>query len=62
MCFTDPSFKSFNHVLVRTASTTGSILFIVAAAGLFGWVIAREQGLTVTELMLKLTDNPLVFS
>ena len=37
------SFKSFNHVLVRTASTTGSILFIVAAAGLFGWVIAREQ-------------------
>ena len=56
------SFKSFNHVLVRTASTTGSILFIVAAAGLFGWVIAREQGpQAVTELMLKLTDNPLVF-
>ena len=49
-------------LLVRTASTTGSILFIVAAAGLFGWVIAREQGpQAVTELMLKLTDNPLVF-
>jgi len=56
------SFKGFRSVLVRTASTTGSILFIVAAAGLFGWVIAREQGpQAVTEVMLKLTDNPYVF-
>lgn len=56
------SFKAFRNVLVKTASTTGSILFIVAAAGLFGWVIAREQGpQAVTELMLSLTDNPLVF-
>ena len=56
------SFKAFRTVLVKTASTTGSILFIVAAAGLFGWVIAREQGpQAVTEVMLSLTDNPLVF-
>ena len=56
------SFKGFQGVLVQTASTTGSILFIVAAAGLFGWVIAREQGpQAVTELMLSMTDNPLVF-
>ena len=56
------SFKGFRNVLVKTASTTGSILFIVAAAGLFGWVIAREQGpQAVTEAMLSLTDNPFVF-
>lgn len=56
------SFKAFRGVLVKTATTTGSILFIVAAAGLFGWVIAREQGpQAVTELMLSMTDNPLVF-
>lgn len=56
------SFKSFRSVLVQTASTTGAILFIVAAAGLFGWVIAREQGpQAVTTVMLSLTDNPLVF-
>lgn len=56
------SFKAFRGVLVRTATTTGSILLIVAAAGLFGWVIAREQGpQAVTEVMLKLTDNPFVF-
>ena len=37
-------------------------MLIVAAAGLFGWVIAREQGpQAVTEAMLQLTDNPYVF-
>ena len=52
----------FRGVLVKTASTTGSIMLIVAAAGLFGWVIAREQGpQMVTEAMLSLTDNPYVF-
>jgi tripartite ATP-independent transporter DctM subunit len=56
------SFKAFRGVLVKTSTTTGSILFIVAAAGLFGWVIAREQGpQAVTTLMLSVTDNALVF-
>ena len=37
-------------------------MLIVAAAGLFGWVIALEQGpQAVTEAMLQLTDNPYVF-
>ena len=37
-------------------------MLIVAAAGLFGWVIAREQGpQAVTEAMLQFTDNPIVF-
>ncbi len=56
------SFKAFRGVLVKTTTTTGSIMLIVAAAGLFGWVIAREQGpQAVTEVMLQLTDNPIVF-
>ena len=56
------SFKAFRGVLVKTATTTGSIMLIVAAAGLFGWVIAREQGpQAVTEAMLQFTDNPIVF-
>lgn len=56
------SFKAFRGVLVKTSTTTGSILLIVAAAGLFGWVIAREQGpQAVTALMLSVTDNPYVF-
>ncbi|MDB4338498.1 TRAP transporter large permease [bacterium] len=56
------SFKAFSGVLIKTATTTGSIMLIVAAAGLFGWVIAREQGpQAVTEAMLQFTDNPIVF-
>ncbi len=62
LCYRSLSFREFHGVLVKTASTTGSIMFIVAAAGLFGWVIAREQGpQAVTEAMLRLTDNPYVF-
>lgn len=62
VCYRSLSFRRFRGVLVKTASTTGSIMLIVAAAGLFGWVIAREQGpQMVTEAMLRLTDNPYVF-
>lgn len=61
-CYQSLSFKAFRGVLVKTSTTTGSILLIVAAAGLFGWVIAREQGpQAVTTLMLSVTDNALVF-
>lgn len=62
ICYRSLSFKDFYGVLVKTSSTTGSIMLIVSAAGLFGWVIAREQGpQAVTEAMLRLTDNPYVF-
>lgn len=56
------SLKAFHRVLIKTSTTTGSIMLIVAAAGLFGWVIAREQGpQAVTVAMLQFTDNPIVF-
>ena len=62
ICYRSLSFRGFHRVLVKTASTTGSIMLIVSAAGLFGWVIAREQGpQAVTEAMLRLTDNKYVF-
>lgn len=62
VCYRSLSLKAFRNVLMQTASTTGSIMFIVSAAGLFGWVIANEQGpQAVTEAMLSLTDNPWVF-
>ena len=62
VCYQSLSLQQFRGVLVKTASTTGTIMLIVAAAGLFGWVIAREQGpQMVTEAMLRLTDNPYVF-
>ena len=62
VCYQSLSVRAFRGVLVKTATTTGSIMLIVAAAGLFGWVIAREQGpQAVTEAMLQFTDNPIVF-
>lgn len=61
-CYRSLSLRQFSDVLMKTASTTGTIMLIVSAAGLFGWVIAREQGpQMVTEAMLSLTDNPYVF-
>ncbi|MCM2370862.1 TRAP transporter large permease [Aporhodopirellula aestuarii] len=62
VCYRSLSLRDFHGVLIKTASTSGTILLVVAAAGLFGWVIAREQGpQAVTEAMLRLTDNPYVF-
>ncbi len=50
------------QVLVQTARTTGSIILIVAAASLFGWVIAREEGpQRLAAVLLAITDNPYVF-
>ena len=62
LCYRSLSFKALHGVLLKTTTTTGSIMLIVAAAGLFGWVIAREQGpQAVTEAMLQFTDNHIVF-
>lgn len=62
LCYRSLSWKAFTNVLLQTSATTGSILIIVAAAGLFGWIIAREQGpQMVAESLLRLTDNPYVF-
>ncbi len=56
------TLPALHQVLLKTARTTGSIMLIVAAANLFGWVTAREQApQLVTAGMLALTDNPLVF-
>lgn len=56
------TFRLLRSVVLSTAETTGSILLIVAAASLFGWVLAREripQG--VAEGILAVTENPFVF-
>lgn len=56
------SWTSVKRVLTSTAETTGAVLFIVAAAALFGWVLAREQAPQVAaEFIIGLTDRPIVF-
>ncbi len=62
VCYRSLSPRGLYEVLLRTARTTGSIMLIVSAAGLFGWVLAREQGPQfVADSLLSLTDNPYLF-
>lgn len=56
------TLKKLRDALISTSSTAASIMFIVVAAALFGWVLARER---VPQLLadgvLSLTENPYVF-
>lgn len=62
VCYRSLSPRGLYDVLLRTARTTGSIMLIVAAASLFGWVIAREQGpQLLADWLQQLTDNRYVF-
>lgn len=61
-CLRTLTFGALIDVLQRTTATTGTIMLIVAAASLFSWVIAREQGpATVAAALTNLTDKPWVF-
>lgn len=62
LCYRSLSLPGLYDVLLQTARTTGSIMLIVSAASLFGWVIAREQGpQMLADMLLDITDNPYVF-
>jgi len=55
------SLKQFYRITLDTIETTASVLIIVAAASLFGWVLTTTR---VTEAiatgLLSITDNPLL--
>lgn len=56
------SVRGFGEALVKTASTTGQVMFIAAAGGLFSYVLAREGvPQDIAEQLLRITDNPIVF-
>jgi tripartite ATP-independent transporter DctM subunit len=60
--FRSLSWSGLYRVGLRTASTTGSILLIVSAATLFGWIIAREQGPQMAaDAIMGWTTNPVIF-
>jgi tripartite ATP-independent transporter DctM subunit len=56
------SVRSLYRVLLESAVTTASVLFIVAVASLFGRVVAFERGpQMLADAMTAVSDNPLVF-
>lgn len=50
------------HILTQSVVTTSAIMFILASAGLFGWILTRE-GIPqdVAAFFMGISDNPLVF-
>ncbi|MGC0252065.1 TRAP transporter large permease [Pseudactinotalea sp. Z1748] len=56
------NWHNVRRVLQNTVETTGSVLIIVCAAALFGWVLARERVPQLAgEFIFGLTENPIVF-
>jgi tripartite ATP-independent transporter DctM subunit len=56
------SLKGFIKALTETATTTASIMIIVASASLLGYILARERlPQMLTELVFAITDSPTVF-
>jgi tripartite ATP-independent transporter DctM subunit len=47
-------------ILVDTIETTGTVVMLIAAAGLFGWTLSRIQvPQTLARALINLTDSPL---
>ncbi|PAT33687.1 TRAP transporter large permease [Vandammella animalimorsus] len=56
------AFSQLMAVLKRTAHSAGLVLFLVAAAGVFGWTITFEQiPQLVAQWISASTDSPFVF-
>ena len=56
------TWRKMYRTLLTSVETSGSVLLIVAAAALFGWVLARERAPQVAaDLILQLTNQPIVF-
>lgn len=62
LCYRALTPKKIYRMLLSSVETAGSVLLIVAAAALFGWVLAREQAPQIAaDLILNFTDSPFVF-
>lgn len=62
LCYRSMGWRNLKRVLTNTVETGGSVLLIVCAAALFGWVLSREQApQVVADLIFEVTTNPIVF-
>ena len=62
LCYRTINWRSLRRVLTNTVETGGSVLLIVCAAALFGWVLSREQApQVVADLIFEITTHPVVF-
>lgn len=62
LCYRALNRRNLSTVVAATVETGGSVLLIVCAAALFGWVLARERApQAAAETILAITTNPIVF-
>lgn len=53
--------RDLPRILLEAGMTTASLMFIVAAASVLGWLLSREQaGLKMVNIFLSITTNPWV--
>lgn len=56
------NLENIGKVLTQATSTTASIMFILATAGLFSWVLTIQNvPQQVAEMITSMSDNPTVF-
>jgi C4-dicarboxylate transporter DctM subunit len=49
------------RLMIKVGLSTAKLMFIIAAASLFGWIMARENApLLMTKVFLSISDNPYV--
>ncbi|MFA5447056.1 MAG: TRAP transporter large permease [Sphaerochaeta sp.] len=61
IAYKEMSISSFSRACVETLQSTASVLFIVASAAIFAWVLTVEQmPQQVSAMMLNISDNPVV--
>ncbi|MCC9741157.1 TRAP transporter large permease [Streptomyces sp. MNU89] len=55
-------WRDLGPIAREAASTTASIMLVIGASGLLGWILARERvPRMVAEALRGVTDNPIVF-
>jgi len=61
LAYKELTLSSFIKTCVETLRSTASVLFIVASAAIFAWVLTVEQmPQQVSALMLSISDNPVI--
>ncbi|KAF5029410.1 Sialic acid TRAP transporter large permease protein SiaM [anaerobic digester metagenome] len=61
LAYKELTLSSFINSCVETLKSTASVLFIVASAAIFAWVLTVEQmPQQVSSLMLGISDNPVI--
>lgn len=59
--FKEIKAKDLPRIFLEAGMTTASLMFIVAAASVLGWLLSREQaGLKLVDAFLSISDNPWV--